>query len=743
MPERVEFGVPVAALQGATEPGDRFVYSYWFAGLSNRSADGRPVLTKPQWIYLAKAAGLDGELVQQWESWHTDNPAAAGRESALPALGHTYRSVRAEERADPYDAVLRRPEPDLLLELARSEVGLLFLDRTRLRPAGFVVGEHLHTLGLAPAEEVVLEQRSFYQREQLAETATEAEETGEQEGTEARNEETSELIAGTTAATRTGGFTAGGSVGFSYAGATVGVQGGESQNTTEADNDTKTDSVKQVHARTAKNTAKLRDLHKTVIRISATDRFERSARRTVRNPNAHTPIDLHWFKVLQRIRFSHERYGVRLCWSPFVKDPAGAFFHAEQAKREELLARARSSVPPVVLPPQPVVAGVPGSRVVGLAPPLTELPQWGGWPGSDMSADYPLPINVPVGMKWDGDAGFVHASLRPTLTGQPRAFAVHPVGDPWEVVNDAGERTIFQIVHAGAAWRLTGSSQLWVSMSARVIPDATSLAAEQAAAVASWEATCAARQAERAAQVAVAEAQALAEFEVWRAAHRTSLNPAHETIRQFIGEMFPPDARDEVAELDVWYQVFDWELATARRYPGTWSGDGQLRDPALSADDFVNASWARLYLPVRPGFEELALRWILLRSRTGTGPPNIETFISRVVKDLAGWREQHLGGPAEVTVEPVPGQPCPDVVQRYTCLGSWTEDVPTDGVHLEVTQATSSAGDQLSADLAAAAAQQAAALGQAVQAGARLAGALADGEPGQVAVHLHLPGPAA
>jgi hypothetical protein len=114
-----------------------------------------------------------------------------------------------------------------------------------------------------------------------------------------------------------------------------------------------------------------------------------------------------------------------------------------------------------------------------------------------------------------------------------------------------------------------------------------------------------------------------------------------------------------------------------------------------------------------------------------------------VVKDLAGWREQHLGGPAEVTVEPVPGQPCPDVVQRYTCLGSWTEDVPTDGVHLEVTQATSSAGDQLSADLAAAAAQQAAALGQAVQAGARLAGALADGEPGQVAVHLHLPGPAA
>jgi hypothetical protein len=168
MPERVEFGVPVAALQGATEPGDRFVYSYWFAGLSNRSADGRPVLTKPQWIYLAKAAGLDGELVQQWESWHTDNPAAAGRESALPALGHTYRSVRAEERADPYDAVLRRPEPDLLLELARSEVGLLFLDRTRLRPAGFVVGEHLHTLGLAPAEEVVLEQRSFYQREQLA-----------------------------------------------------------------------------------------------------------------------------------------------------------------------------------------------------------------------------------------------------------------------------------------------------------------------------------------------------------------------------------------------------------------------------------------------------------------------------------------------------------------------------------------------------------------------------------------------
>ncbi|GAA1644021.1 hypothetical protein ACFQY4_26905 [Catellatospora bangladeshensis] len=797
MTERVTFGVPVEALQGAPGSGDRFVYSYRYAALSNTGGNGRPVLTRAQWVYLAKAAGLTGEATAEWLEWHGGQakgveapaaPAAEGEATMRMRLAHGVPGVDPAEQALPSKSlarlaetlragtrltstapgggtgstgggmsthmppkgnpgttgtgtVLDRTPEQVLLDLARSEIGLLFLDRTRLRPAGFVVGEHLHTMGLAPGEEVVLEQRSFVQRDTLNEAASETEGSTEGETASSTTIDHAEVIAGSITRTRTDGFSAGGTVGFEY-GVKAAVNGGVSESTTDADNDTRTDSVKEVAARTTKNVAKMRDLHKTVFRVSESDRFERAARRTIRNPNQFTPIDLHFYKVLQRIRFSHERYGVRLCWTPFVRDPAGDFYAAETAMKEKLLKAARDSVPAVVLPPQPNVGEVPGARLVGLDPPMTELTQWGGWPGSDMSADYTLPINVPSGMKWDGDIQTLQGSLRSTLTGAPRGFGVHTVGDPWEVVNSAGDRTIFQIIHCGAGWRLAGSSQIWVSLSARVIPDTSSLSQAQASATAAWEAQCATLIAQRAAKVADAEAVALAEFEAWRIAHRASLNPAQELMRRFINAMFPADARDEIAELDVWEQVFDWELAAARTYSGTWNGDGSLRDPARPAGDFVNASWARLFLPVRTGYEDIALRWIFLRSQQGTGPAGIEGLVRKVLKELTDWRSTHLGGPQEVELVPGGGS-CPEVVQKHVCLGTWTEDVPTDGVHTEVTLAGTTAADLFTEAVALGEKDRTAAASAALLAQSKVSEAVAGGDLAtmDVAVHLSEPRP--
>src|SRR5436853_6615471 len=71
--ERVEFGLPVQALQGAAESGDRFVYTSWFAYLSNTGSNGRPVLTRTQWVYLAKSASFSGNAVEAWQAWHSPN----------------------------------------------------------------------------------------------------------------------------------------------------------------------------------------------------------------------------------------------------------------------------------------------------------------------------------------------------------------------------------------------------------------------------------------------------------------------------------------------------------------------------------------------------------------------------------------------------------------------------------------------------------------------------------------------
>lgn len=751
MTQRVEFGVPVAALAGVPEFADRLVYSYRFAPLSNTGSNGRPVLTKAQWVYLAKAAGLSAEAAQQWLSWHSKdirvdpnadeptmrmNPMVARIRGPFSSGGGMQPSTAAT--TDPFDGVLRRPQHDVLLDMARSQIGLLFLDRTRMRPAGFVVGEHIYTLGLAAGEEVVLEQKSFYQKELSAERTTEEEENAESETSESWTKDSSELMVGTGSSSRTDGFSAGGSAGFDYVGK-VGVEAKMSDTATNADTDSRTTSTKEVVARSTKNTAKLRDLHKTVVKLSATDRFEQSARRTIRNPNAHTPIDLHWFKILRRIQFSHERFGVRLCWTPFVRDPASEFYAEEEKVRRALLDRANNSIPAVVLPPQPKDIQVPNATVVGLDPPMTELKQWGGWPGSDMSYDYTLPINVPANMKWDEDPAFVKTSLRVTLTGAPRGFAFHTVGEPWYAVNAAGQQTVFQVIHVGAGWRLTGSSQLWAQLSARVIPNTTSLAQEEAKAMAEWETACKKLQAERAAKVAVAEEQALLEFAQWRTAHRATLNPARELLRRFIKTMFnEPDSRDEIWELDVWDQVFDWELASAKLYSGTWNAETPLRDPSLPAEDFTNASWARLYLPVRPGYEETALRWMFLVEQATPGPVCIEDFITKVVKQLTDWRQLNLGGPDEVVVTQIPGRPCPDVVQKHVCLGTWSDDVPTDGVHIEVTQATTTAADMLTESRAENESERIAAMVAAILADGKVREALAAASLGQVDTHVHL-----
>ena len=49
----------------------------------------------------------------------------------------------------------------LTLDADTSEIGYLFIDRTRIRQNGFCLGEHVYTMSLAPGEEVVLEQKSY------------------------------------------------------------------------------------------------------------------------------------------------------------------------------------------------------------------------------------------------------------------------------------------------------------------------------------------------------------------------------------------------------------------------------------------------------------------------------------------------------------------------------------------------------------------------------------------------------
>lgn len=713
--QAVIFGVDPEQLAAITEESDRFVPSYQFAFYNAVDEEGTLVLNPGQLAVLAAAFGIDEDtLIELVESGglaaEGSNVVMSSRQPLMASRDMGSRGARAADESGAMARIIATMsddiqsggspglsgkftdvgERDVLYELAKSEVGFLFLDRTRIRPVGLAIGEHIYSLALAPGEEVILEQRTLLQRDVSRDETEEGEETVDTDSTTTGSSELVESLTEALSQTRTQGFGAGGQIGFDYV-VKVDVDAKVSNSTTDADSDSRVRSLKVVKQTTEKAAAKIRNLHRVLIRIATSDRFERTAKRTIRNPNTYTPIDLQYFKVLERLEISHERYGVRLCWAPFVRDPAFDFLDRERKAYDRILQEERAKIeapPEVPVPAQ--ISTVAGHQIAGLQPPLAELTSWGFW--GDMRADYTMVINAPANTVWDGDVTYLQGSLKPLLTGGTRGYSVYTVGDPWEIVDSGGNRAVAQIIHAGVDWGGSGL-KLYVSMSAGFNPDGSSVTAANAAAQAEYTA----KLAERAKAVAKLDAEAVerarTRFGTWLDAHRRDLNVQHEVTQRFLSKMFPPDARDEVAELDLWSQVFDWEHAGLRMYAGTWN-EGELREPALSPHDFLNASWARLFLPIRPDYEEVALRWIYARRRTGPIAASIQQMIEKALKSLRDWRITNLGGPDEVVVaNPTAGGACPPVTQRFICLGTWTESVPSDGLHVEVVQAPTTAAD--------------------------------------------------
>src|SRR5262249_40578237 len=116
------------------------------------------------------------------------------------------------------------------------------------------------------------------------------------------------------------------------------------------------------------------------------------------------------------------------------------------------------------------------------------------------------------------------------------------------------------------------------------------------------------------------------------------------------------------------------------------------RDPLLDPSDFLNASWAKLYLPVRAGMERLGLRWIYGKAIATPLAPEVEVQFDALVKDITNFRRAHFGDPnetADLTEE------CHAVEEKVYCIASGRELMPTDGTHIEVIQGSTTAADAI------------------------------------------------
>jgi hypothetical protein len=616
---------------------------------------------------------------------------------------------------DPTALLRQNQNLDLLLSLVKSEVGYLFLDRTRIRPNGFAVGEHVYALSLAPGEEVAIEQKTFSKKETTLEEQTELETQLDLELSSTLSTEMQEAVERKMSTSETKGLQAGGSLGGNVKGVDIHADLSYSDSISQANEIMTNRSVKNTSDVTSRVAAKYRTQHKITFRVSTEEQFETTSKRIIRNPNNYTPITLHYFKILRLFQMTQERYGVRLCWTPNIKDPGQYLADDIRKAKEELIRQAEETISQQLpaKPLKPVKEQKPPQRVSS-APLLAN--KWGAT--CDMSADYVISIGIPPGYVWDGEIDDVRNSLvvdysRDVTTRGP---SYRIVGDPWTELDSASNTNMLKIkIHVGVgpkgerigaaiAGALTlglvgvvagaaiGCGEITIRANATFIPSPTMEDPDYKRALAEW-------------QNEMREWQAKADEIRQRAYDQVAknienlekdminANPISNILKTTIKLFFATQIRDEAWEVDLWHKIFDWESASYRLYPGWWS-DNPPRDITKEDTHFINASFAKLFLPVKPGFERFALRLIFGKVIGTKLDQNVESTFDKIEKDLNDYRNKHFG-PQETNIVPNPSTGCGELNDKYICLGRWKELMPTDGTHIEIVQSMTKAYDEI------------------------------------------------
>jgi hypothetical protein len=390
---------------------------------------------------------------------------------------------------------------------------------------------------------------------------------------------------------------------------------------------------------------------------------------------------------MQVLDLQQQRYGVRLAWGPCIKDPGFDFYDRIRKGRETILKKADE----ITLPPKPV------EPLKADKPPKwepsgpVEATSWGVM--CDMRDEYDLEITVPSGYIWDGNAQSVRDSLVATITNVNRGTNIYVVDDPWVV----GDRLMVK-VHVGVDWTnpIGGCGTIFLKVSARFVADPAAADPAYQQAYQKWLEAVAEWQAQIESKVTAARDQAKQEADAWEKGMLANMNPLSELMNRVISHEFSSNTRDECWEIELWQQIFDWSAASFVLYPSWWS-ELPMRDPLKSPTDFFNASWAKLYVPVKIGFERMALRWIFGKQVQTPLGADVEAAFTRFEEELVTYRKRYFGDERETGIESRVGD-CDAWSEKYLCLAQWTDVLPTDGTHLEVVQSVTSAADRFTRD---------------------------------------------
>lgn len=695
MGEAIVAGIDTGGLSFTAGFSDRYVYSNYFVPVLLTYGDGvtpiLPFYTKQVLIEVLRYSSVGDRLLNAINDLKLpDLWSLNGLDDAKERLQHTESTMTAGEPPASRPTLLGTQDVEFVAGMLRSDLGFAFLDRTCVRPVGFALGEHVYALALAPGEEVVLEQKTYTKRQLTLEEQNETERqfdlelvsslsTEIQEGFQRQRSLTDSSGLN---ATHTGSYQ---SPEFFWGKFNASHTITYSKNVTEAHQESRSRTVKDSQTASSKVAARYRAQHKVDFKLVTETGLETTSKRTVRNPNRTTPLTLHYFKVLQRLQLRQERYGVRLCWAPCVKDPAQTFFDKIRAGRQAIIDKALLALPArpqEPKKPEPVAGPVQTTAATKVfASAVTPADKWGF--SGDMRAEYDVLIPYDAAFEWDGDTGFVQDNIE-IISRRPKVSR-WITGTPYPT--DGGLKVR---VHIGAdSWFGGPGIDFQVKARFREKPTIVQETGENTkynddlaayrTALKAWE---------DARDAAVRAARE--EGDAFEARLRQGLNPVNEMVSQIIEQRFPASVRDECWEIEHWQRVFDWERASFEAFPSWWSG-GAAREPERDPSDFINASWAKLYLPVRPGMERQALRWIFGKAVSMPLRQDIEKRFDVLIDDLRRFRTDLIGQPDELPDLAEEGREVPGAAY---CLATWTELMPTDGTHAEVVQGVTSAADE-------------------------------------------------
>lgn len=513
-----------------------------------------------------------------------------------------------------------------------DHLGYMFLEQTRLRPAGTVIGEHVYTLSLAPQETVILTQKSWTKRKQSIEELSAYEIEHSFERSSALSNELAENLEHQIE--NSSKFSLNASVSGSYGFAGFGVQAslGTSYDTASSEKDSRANAVKQSQQRTEKATSKARSEHKTTFKLESETGSESGSRRTVRNLNTCHSLMLNYYKILQRFHIIEERIDVRLCWAPCVKTPGQEVFNRLKADLQKAAnALAETEDPdwaPKGYPQKPDIRFIDTEQIK-----IKTVPPMGAPPGALGYDTTGVKLIIPQ------DYEFLAAEGK-FATKTSGISGVAADGPP---VGTAGpsQQTIMI-----TTWGTDGSTAT-VYATAKCSPTAASMAKWRNDVQAPRE-----QEIKRRRDQYDAAKQALDNA----ASGTTAIyDPLTELMRRILQAEIIADLRDTCHEVVEWHEIFDWEGMSYRLYPPWWDDANKT---AYERVTFLNASWAQLYIPVTRGCEEVALKLLL-------GP------LSKFV-DAKGLH-------AEITKFRNTNFPDGTVIE----MGRWFDTMPTDGTYVE------------------------------------------------------------